>query len=259
VAWRGLRYRRWVETHWYHCLLLPARAWRLVLGLALGLTVFTSMGALFLPYLLRDWRGGDSWLLWPCLCLPLLVLGYGSGFLDCVLASARAGEVGYVRWPGRDLNLALRSAARWLICFLAGPVVPACASLLYWIYGGDFGFWDWLILIELIVVSLSCWLLLLLAVSQHDRLRALNPVRVVELIQRLGHRLVAWAVLASVLGLAHAGWACVALEEVHHEFAWGWLLLFLSWASGMFVATFLFRWVGIWFYWERQSGTHVRF
>jgi hypothetical protein len=261
VAWRGLRYRRWVETHWYHCLLLPARAGRLVFGLAFGLTLFTGVCALVVPDLLRAWRGDDSWLpwlRWPCLCLPLLVFGYGSGFLDCVFASARAGEIGYVRWPGRDINLALASGVRWLICFLAGPVVPAGAGLLYWVYGGELVFWDWLILIELNLVALATWLLLLLAVNQHDGLRGLHPARVVEPIRRLGPRLPAWAVLASVLGLAHAWWAGVALAEVHHEPAWGWFLLSLCCASGMFVATFLFRWVGIWFYWQCLGGTPVR-
>jgi hypothetical protein len=261
MAWRGLRYRRWVETHWYQCLLLPRRAWRLVLGLAVGLTVFTGVLALLLPSLLGDLRGEDAWLIWlclPCLSIPLLIFGYGAGFLDCVFASARTGEVGYVRWPGRDISLALKSGARWLICFLAGPAVPACASLLYWIHGGDMGPCDWMILVELNLVAFSSWLLLLLAVNQRDRLRDLNPARVVELIRRLGHRLVGWAVLASALGLAHAWLAGIALEKVHHDFALGWLLLFLSWTSGMFVATFLFRWVGIWFYWERLNGTQLR-
>jgi hypothetical protein len=126
--------------------------------------------------------------------------------------------------------------------------------MLYWIHVGDLTFWDWTILAELNLVALSSWFLLLLAVNQHDRLRGLNPARVVELIRCLGHRLVAWAVLAAVSGLAHGWLASVALEEVHHEFVLGAMLLFLSWASGMFFATFLFRWVGIWFYWARVRG-----
>lgn len=257
MAWRGLRYQRWLETRWYHCLLFPCRALRLLLGLAFGLTIFSSLLALALPGLVRDWRGEDSWLLWwrwPCLILPLAVLGYGSGFLDCVFASARAGEVGFVRWPGRNLSLALKSGSRWLICFLAGPIVPAAIGLQYWIRCGDLTLWDRLILLELGLLALSSWLLLLLAVSQRERLRDLSPVRVVQLIQRLGHRLVAWAVLAAVVGLAHAGLAVVGLEKVHHEFALGWLVLFLSWVSGLFFATFLFRWVGLWFYWDHVHG-----
>jgi len=230
-----------------------------VFSLAFVLTGLTGVIALLLPALLGDFRAEDSWLSWlrlPCLTIPLVVLGYGSGFLDCVFASAMAGEVGYVRWPGRDINLALKSGAKWLICFLAGPVVPAGASLLYWIYCGDLAFLDWLILTELNILALGSWLLLLLAVNQHDRLSDLNPVRVVEMIHRVGHRLMAWAVFASVLMLAHGWWACAALEKVHHDFASGWLLLLLSWVSGMFFATFLFRWVGVWFYGDRMRGKH---
>jgi hypothetical protein len=223
------------------------------------LTGFTGALALLLPDLLSDFRAEGSWLVWlglPCLAFPLAVFGYGAGYLDCVFVSGMAGEIGHIRWPGRNLSQALKSGSRWLICFSAGPALPACASLLYWIYSGDLGFWDWLILAELNVLALTSWLLLLLAVNRHDRLRDLNPARVVEMIRRLGHRLVAWAAFASVVGLAHGWLAVVALERLHHEFAAGWSLLFLSWTSGMLFATFLFRWVGVWFYWDRLRGQH---
>jgi len=138
-----------------------------------------------------------------------------------------------------------------LICFLAGPIVPAGASLLSWIHGGDLVSLDWMILAQTTILAISWWFLLLLAINQKDRLRDIHPMRVVELIHRLGHRLVAVAVFASVSGLAHGWLASVALEKVHQDVALGWLLLFLCWTSGMVFATFLFRWVGLWFYWDR--------
>src|SRR5207244_7558365 len=79
------RHRRWMETHWYQCLLLPRGAWPLVLGLAFLLTVFSGGLAIALPILVRDLQAGGSWLQWlclPCLSIPLLVFGYGSVFLD---------------------------------------------------------------------------------------------------------------------------------------------------------------------------------
>lgn len=257
MACRGWRYRRWVETHWYQCLGLPGRAWSLLFGLAVVMTGLSGAIALALPGWLSDARAEGSWMIWlglPCLSLPLLVFGYGTGFLDCVLASGMAGQVGHIRWPGRDFGMALKSGARWLTCFLAGPIVPAVAGLLYWVHAGELGFWDWTILAELNVLALSWWFLLLVAVNQPDWPRALNPLRLVGLVRRLGDRLVVWAVLASTSGLAHAWLAGVALEKVHHDFLLGWSLLLLSWASGMFFATFLFRWVGVWFYWDRIYG-----
>src|SRR5262249_31213107 len=77
---RGWRYPRWVETHWYHCLRLPRRAWPLVLGLAFVMTVLSGGLALALPGWLGDFRNENPRLFWlclPCLSLPLLVFGYG--------------------------------------------------------------------------------------------------------------------------------------------------------------------------------------
>jgi hypothetical protein len=246
--------RRWVETRWYHSLLLPWRAWPLVLGLAFVLTLLSGGGALATPGVVGAFRAAGSWLLWlwlPFFSIPLAVLGYGSSFLDCVLASAMAGEVGTIGWPGRDFVLALKSGARWLMCFLAGPAIPAGLSVLYWIHAGELAFLDWLILVELNILAVSAWFLLLLAANQHARLRDANPLRVLELIQRLGHRLVAWAVFAAVVVLAHGWLASVALEKLHRDVATGGSLLFLAWISGLLFAGFLFRWVGVWIYWDR--------
>jgi hypothetical protein len=246
--------RRYVETHWYQSLLLPWRAWPLVLGLAFVLTVLSGGGALGLAELLARFRAAGAWLGWLCLpffSIPLAILGYGSGFLDSVLTSAMAGEVGTIRWPGRDFVLALRSGARWLSCFLAGPAVLAGLSVLYWIHAGELMFLDWLILIELNVLAVSIWFLLLLAAHQQGRLRDANPLRVLELIRRLGHRLVAWAVFAAVMVLGHGWLASVALEKLHRDVATGGSLLFLAWISGLLFAGFLFRWVGVWIYWDR--------
>jgi hypothetical protein len=209
--------------------------------------------------MLRDFRADAPWLLWlclPCLSIPLLVFGYGTGLIDGVLVSAMAGEIGPIHWPGRNINLALKSGARWLVCFLAGPIVPAGASLFYWVHGGGLALLDWTILVELSILTFSAWFLLLLAVNEHDRLSDINPARVLGMIRRVGHRLVAWAIFAAAVVLVHGWLASIALEKVHHDFALGWLLLFLCWTSGMLFATFLFRWVGTWFYWDRLGQRH---
>jgi len=261
---RQVRHRRWglkeMERRWYHCLFYPIGAWPLVLGLAIVLTAWSGGSVLALPGLLSEVRAEGSWLLWACLFSlpPFLILGYVSGFLDCALTSALTGELRGIRWPGRDIGIALKSGARWLICFVAGPVVPAAAGVVFWIYGGDLLFWDWIILAEINILAISWWFLLVWAVNEKDRLRDLHPVRVGEFIHRRGHRLVALAVFASVLVLAHAWLASAALQKVHDDAALGWLLLWLCWVSGMFFATFLFRWAGVWLYWDRIRATEER-
>jgi len=141
--------------------------------------------------------------------------------------------------------------------------------MLFWIHGGYLLFWDWILLAEINILALSWWFLLVWAVNEKDRLRDLHPLRVGEFIHRRGHRLVALAVFASVLGLAHAWLALAALQKVHmvtnekevvrlDDAALGWLLLLLCCVSGMFFATFLFRWVGVWLYWDRIRATEER-
>ena len=247
-------YREHVERHWYQCLVYPFRAWSLVLGLAVLLTGFSGGIVLVLPTLLANFPRDVSWLLpvgWLPLSIPLVLVGYACGFLDCALISGMAGEVGGIRWPGRNIGLALKSGARWLICFLAGPVLPAGASLLFWIHGGDLRFFDWLILAETSVLTLSVWLLLLWAVNDKNRLRDMSPLRVGVVVDRLGPRVVALALGASVLALANGWLLGMALVQLHHEAVLGWLLLFVCWAGGLFFATFLFRWVGVRLYWSR--------
>jgi hypothetical protein len=246
-------------VHGYQCLLYPLRALTLLLGLSTALTIFCVAVALALPALLRDVRAEGSWLIWACatlLTIPLLIFGYLSGFLTCVLTSAMAGETRRIRWPGRDVGLALKSGAGWLVCFLAGPIVPAGAGLLFWIHGGDFQLLDWIILAEAGILAIACWFLLLLAVNQNDRLSDASPVRVAGIIQHLGHRVVVLAVFAGVLGLLHGWLAIVALAQTHEELALGFFLLFLCWTSAVYFAAFLFRWAGLWFYWDRIREKH---
>ncbi len=246
----AIRRRAWqLETQWYQCLLYPCRAWPLVLGLAAALAGLTGFAALVLPELVSEAQLELPWLvlvaaLW--LLAPFLIVGYACGFLDCVLASAAAGEVRHIRWPGRNLLLVLKSTATWLVCFVAGPVVPAGAGLVYWINCGDPGLLDWLILAELGTLAISYWLLTLLAVSQRDRLLDANPVQVVKLVHRLGHRSVAVAAGASVLAITHGVLMFLAVEDLHRNLGAGSLLLAACWLSAMYWATFLLRLLGVW-------------
>jgi hypothetical protein len=200
---RRARGRGWpLEQHWYESLLYPCRAVPLVLGLAAALTVLTGGLAMGLPEVLDELRAGPAqrWLF----CLPVLLVlplipGYACAFLDCTLASAAAGEARYVRWPAANFGLIMKSAAAWLGCLLAGPVVPAAVGFFYWLDCGDPDILDWLIVAELGILAVGYWLLLLLVVNRRDRLRDANPARVADLVDRLGHRLVAVVFVASEL------------------------------------------------------------
>jgi hypothetical protein len=250
------RRRRWqLETRWHHCLTYPCRAWPLVAGLALALTALSAAAVLLLPHF-HDFHpdSPEGWL--PALLglLPLAILGYTAGFLDLVLAGAAAGDYQDVRWPGCDLRLVVRSSVRWLVCFLAGPVVPAIVAYRFWMACGEPTFVDRAILAELALVTVGSWLLALLAVADADRLRAAAPPDVVALFVRLGPRAAVPLLVVPVLLFAAARLALAGIEDLHRDAASGVLLLAGAWLGVLFFGTFLMRLLGLWCYRSRPSA-----
>jgi hypothetical protein len=245
VVVRGPRRRR--EARWYHCLLYACRAWLLLLALAAALTTLTGSAALSLrdfddlrahPWqaALFGWIGG---------VLTGAVLGYVFGFLDCTLAGAAAGEVKRVRWPGNDLGLAFRSLVRWAFAFVTGPVLGAAAAFFYWLHGGDLTPLDEVILAELGVLTLGSWALAVAAAGRRDRTLDATPWRAAELAYRLGPRTL--LVLVAADGLLAHGWLLLAsVEALHRSPVGGALGLLVSWGSALFLATVLFRLLGVW-------------
>jgi hypothetical protein len=186
---------------------------------------------------------------WPCgvifLLAPLLFLVYTSATVECALKSALAGKGPGLCWPGHHLLAVLKSGLRWLICFLAGPLVLLALAGYYWLYGGDQTGVDWAILVELIVLAVSYWLLTVVCSAESDRLRDANPVRVTQLLYRLRSHAVVPILIAPALMCAHCAVAVFALSELHQHTS-AWLLLMGCWASGLFFITFLFRLLGVW-------------
>src|SRR5439155_18097090 len=154
--------------------------------------------------------------------------------LDCVIASAAAGEVYYIVWSGNPLVTVALSGMRWLACFFAGPVLFAGTAVWYWLECGDPGILDWLILGELGIVAVAYHLFALLALTERGRVRDLNPLAVADLAHRLGWRTLAVTILAGVLLLVH-GWALHAgIQEVDRSHGSGLLILAAVWLSGMY-------------------------
>jgi hypothetical protein len=246
VVVRGAR-RRPVKAGWEHCVLYAFRAWSLMLALAAALTFLTGATALTLAQ--RDDLRADPWraglLGWIGLVLTGAALAYLFGFLDCSLAAAAAGEVRRVRWPGNDLGLAFRSLCRWLFAFVTGPVVGAVAGFLYWLHCGELTWLDGVILAELGVLTLGCWVLAVTAAARRDRTLDANPVRVAQLAYLLGPRTLVVLAAAAVI-LAHGWLIACAVEVLHRNPAGGALELVLSWGSALFLATVLFRLLGVW-------------
>jgi hypothetical protein len=237
-----------LETHWYQCLLYPFQAWPLVFGLASAFALCTAVVAVIMSRAdgSTTMPGWGRWLSGLLVVVPLLILSYLFGFLDCVMASGIAGEYRHVRWPGHKINLALKSCLTWVVCFLAGPIIPFSLAIVFWFRAGELEVLDWLILAELVVVALSYWILVLVTVNARDGLANVLPMRVAEQVNRLGWRSLGAAVGGALLALIHGLIAFAAIADLQRDRGAGWFLLILCCVSAMFWATFLFRLLGVW-------------
>jgi hypothetical protein len=252
-----VRRREWLyEIAWLQCLIYPFFLWPVILSLAAALTGLTAGAVLWLPQVLAgtvDPKEMPPTNI-PIVLVPLFILGYTCGYLDTVLSAAAAGTLEIIRRPHVNLLLPLKSAATWLFCFLAGPVIPAGISFLYWYFGGNLTYLDWLILAELVTVTVGYWLLAVVAVSQRDHLFDANPARIARLIQRLGVRVLVVAFFASLLTAAQGVLTLLAIESLHRAGPVGLALIAGCWISGLYWATVLFRLLGIWCYQTRGSA-----
>jgi hypothetical protein len=238
---------RHLEKRWYECLLYPLRAWRLCLLLAMFLAVLGSVTALFLPHVLNDSEAAPLPLLVLYIFLAvLLVFGLPCSFLECVMTSSAAGEVYYIRWSGNLPVTLMLSGAKWLMCFLAGPILFAGMGVVYWLSCGDPTLVDRVILAELGIIAIGYWFFALLSVTQRGRLRDVNPLSVIDLSHRLGWRGLAVVSGAALLLLAH-GWGLLAgVATVHTETFLGLVELTAIWTSTVFWSTFFCRLLGVW-------------
>jgi hypothetical protein len=255
-ALKNTRRLRQLETCWVECLAYPFINRRLLLTLAFVLTVLSGGFVLLIPDLPRfpelvstyGWPYGAFFLL-----APLLFFVYTCATIECALKSALAGKGPGLCWPGHHLFAILKSGLRWLICFLAGPLVLLALAGYFWLYGGDHTGLDWAILVELIVLAVAYWFLTVVCSAENDRLRDANPVRVARLLFRLRSLAAVPIVVAPILMSAHVAVAVFALAALHQHGS-AWLLLMGCWASGLFCITFLFRLLGVWCY---RNAAHV--
>ncbi len=250
---------RQLETCWYECLAYPFFNGRLLLALALVLTLLSGAMILLIPQLppFAEMSAGQ-WL--TCSPLPLaflLLLVCTCAIVECALKTALAGKGPGTYWPSGFIAI-LKSNLRWLICFLAGPIVPLALAGYFWLYGGDLTGLDRAIVAELMGAAIAYWLLAVVCSTERDRLRDANPVRVAQLLRRLRGRAAVPLLLAPALAYLHGFVGFFALAELHQR-SLGWPLLMGAWLSGLFCAAALFRMLGVWCYHNpRTQSVNVR-
>jgi hypothetical protein len=171
-----------------------------------------------------------------------------------VITSASAGEVYYIRWSGNLVFTLFLSGVKWLMSFLAGPVLFAALGVVYWLSCGDPSWLDQIILTELGIIAIGYWFFALLAVTDRGRLRDVNPIAVADLAHRLGWRGLVVMLLASGLLLVHGLALLVGVTEVHTSTFSGLFLMTVVWTSAVFWSTFFCRLLGVRCHRTRRSA-----
>jgi hypothetical protein len=261
-ARRHLRSRRrrrelpWpLEQHWYECLLFPFLTWKWLLGFAVILSLLSASAVSWgadVPVQTSDFffdPQSDLLVRWAFRGLFVLVtFAFTCSFFQWVLSSAAAASVPHGYWPISDVRLLVRGTSRWLVCLVAGPILLVALGFYFWMECGELTVWDWLILAELGILAVGCWLFALVAVTRSGRLVDANPIKAVEEAQRLGSRGVA-VVVGTFLALSAVGWLTLNAIEMWHtpgRGLAGWMLLTFCLFCGMFTFTFLLRLLGMW-------------
>jgi len=243
VAEQRRRARTWrLETHWYEFLVYPLRALPLVLCLALAWATLIAFLVAIWP---ASWEPVEVVPRLPLALFVFLLLGYTWAFLEATFAAGAAGEAGYVARPNTDrLARAARGGARVVVCFLAGPILPAVVAFSFWLDSGDFQLPDWLIVWELGILAVGYWFLALLAVQERGRYSDASPVAIVKLVLCLGYRVLLAALLVAVIVVGHGMLMFGALEEMHRSLG-GWFSMGWCWAGQLFWLLLVLRWLGV--------------
>jgi hypothetical protein len=248
------RHRRQLEQHWYQCLAYPFLGWKVLGGFAWILAIGTGGIVLTVQnFPSFSTTSLHNWLPWASSVLfVLLIAAYAYSTVECALTSALAGKGPASYLPSWKAADPLKSGVRWLVCFFAGPIVPAGLAVYFCLYGGDLTTVDWAIVVELGVLAAAYWFLAIISANERSRLRDANPVRVAQLVERLKYRALVPVLIAPALGFAHALVCLLALAGLHQHAA-AWLLLVACWGSALFWSAFLFRLLGVWCYYAAPS------
>lgn len=214
LAYRPSRFRQtWHSgTTWYHCLFFPraARIRILLLGCLLGLFA-AAMPFEVRRLLMLDESFGESRLIAGSAIglATLLMLALVCVWFVCVLEAEKAGQLTVASLSLRQPGPALRSLALVICTFLGGPVFFAGLTLWFWVHTGRVLVIDRLIIGELTLVMSCYWLFSLAQVALSPWPRFANPVRVAELVHKLGFRFI-------ILSMGAGGFAWLVLEFLIH-------------------------------------------
>ena len=177
------------------CLVYPLRD-----GPGLGLLVFLPpmLWILSLPVfdvisVLQPMTKGD-WALGllivpvmtPMLFSFAMTFGYALLFLGHMLVASALGENDHPRWPEWHPSDIAEGVGRWFWAGLIGGALGGIPLVFYWKYCGEIDWFDWFVMIDLILLAVGYSQMALAAALLHENILAVNPVTVFQAIFRIG-------------------------------------------------------------------------
>ena len=233
----SLRYPFWGATGVALLVIFPPILWVVsIMAMVLGGALLMGIGLVKLVSLIS------------MIPVALGVFGVG-GFLllyfGRVLASSAIGEMHHPKWPDWELSALSFGFGRWIIAIVVGGVVGGIPAIAYWIYCGDIGVFDAIILSELIAVGAIYALMALLASILHDDPWGANPFTVVRAI-----RIVGWGYaepcLAAGIATVLAGTILGLAIEVESPFLSA-LFFYGFWVFALYEAMVVLRVLGLFY------------
>ena len=103
-----------------------------------------------------------------------------------MLVASALGENDHPRWPEWHPSDIAEGVGRWFWAVLFGVALGGVPLVIYWMHCGDIDWLDWIVFIDLIMLSIGYSQMALAAALLHENLIAANPVTVSLAIVRIG-------------------------------------------------------------------------
>jgi hypothetical protein len=180
----------------------------------------------------------------PMLFSFVMTFGYALLFLGHMLVASALGENDHPRWPEWHPSDIAEGVGRWFWAALFGVAVGGIPIVVYWMHCGDIDWLDWIVFVDLILVSIAYAQMALAASLLHDSIIAANPVTVILAILRIGWDYLRPCLVAGlVLGLAALGvWGLIF--EIPSMWIEG-LAIWTFWVVVLYGAMVAVRMVGL--------------
>lgn len=242
------------EKNGLDCLAYPMRAWSVIAVLAF----FLTLGQMTVAFILRLAAEGEP-LIGYIIAIPIAIAFalLVSIWLRVTVLSGEAGECNLSLLNRFDFPAFVMTMVSGLLSLVGGPILAFGMAGWFWMTAGNLTLVDRFILVLLGTIGYAWWIAGALAAHDSERLVAVHPAAIAQVIARRGVFIV-YASFAGGFVLALTSWWIIEchllmLGEKGNP-ALAFFLAILFWANGLFWLTFLARWLGLQRFWNKMPA-----